>query len=768
MKWSALKNVQIKEGIKLGSEQEEKRWKELGSEIAFILLLILLCLAYSMSKRYIVDFEVTNGTFQNYNVVRRFLAGQIPYQDFTLYLGMGHLLTGSFTTWLFGGSFADSLWAFMFLTMLSFCLLSVAMGKLVLGWKSRVPYGFTMLLLACLVAYSMLGRFGVRIPGPIMEALNQSLTVGNSARYIRGMVCPLLVIGVRAVCSAVGKREMTGKLGAVPAHFWKITASAALCGIAFLWSNDYGIGSWLCATVIFVFWTCITARSWRQAGWDILCWLASCIATMFLLVAVVSRGHVGAWLTATFGVGGYQSWYYGVLREKSYYVWNIDFSLETIALVLFCAYYLWRTWQNRKDKKIAGRFASLAFLSMTAYAVVNEYKLLSSAPLTEVAYAILFLLIVYEIYYLFARLRSGQKRLEKILLWTGVFCGMALSVWGILRANVLRNDKGVYVEALDGYMEHGYDDLKRAFDFAEDEKVFSTYATALETVTGQFQPSGTDYIIHVMGDAARENYMAAFREGNFRYVLTLKESYSEWEYWLRYANWYLYRELYGNYHPVYSNSYHMFWERGGESVCTDGWQVQILPVDNNKTVIRVTADRDFNGVADVLVKYSTEKDGSLSSYFIWSKQVYVENTTSLQMTHHVNDAWTLRGDGEEYLPITLFDGEGEIMLISEPEANTSITVESAACESAYTVMFEYLDIEDAAYMENGICKIRVRDDAKNQIILTGAEKLEIVSGVVVIDGVETQDGFLVLSLGNADVERVNDGLEKSNVCRVVR
>ena len=40
-----------------------------------------------------------------------------------------------------------------------------------------------------------------------------------------------------------------------------------------------------------------------------------------------------------------------------------------------------------------------------------------------------------------------------------------------------------------------------------DGTLFSTYAGAMETVNGIFQPTGTDYIIHVLGDEQRQRYL---------------------------------------------------------------------------------------------------------------------------------------------------------------------------------------------------------------------------------------------------------------------
>ena len=64
--------------------------------------MIAICVLHALPAGYYADFYPINGTFQNFNPVRRLLNGQIPYSDFTDYLGIGHLYLGSFATIIFG------------------------------------------------------------------------------------------------------------------------------------------------------------------------------------------------------------------------------------------------------------------------------------------------------------------------------------------------------------------------------------------------------------------------------------------------------------------------------------------------------------------------------------------------------------------------------------------------------------------------------------------------------------------------------------------
>lgn len=57
----------------------------------WILVLVLIGVAAGAERIWLSDFLAINGDFQNYNILRRFLDGQVPYRDFTNYLGMGVL-----------------------------------------------------------------------------------------------------------------------------------------------------------------------------------------------------------------------------------------------------------------------------------------------------------------------------------------------------------------------------------------------------------------------------------------------------------------------------------------------------------------------------------------------------------------------------------------------------------------------------------------------------------------------------------------------------
>lgn len=52
-------------------------------------------------------------------------------------------------------------------------------------------------------------------------------------------------------------------------------------------------------------------------------------------------------------------------------------------------------------------------------------------------------------------------------------------------------------------------------------------------MAGKFQPSGIDYIIHVLGDQYRKKYLESFKATDPKYLTTIREDFTYWEYWAK-------------------------------------------------------------------------------------------------------------------------------------------------------------------------------------------------------------------------------------------
>lgn len=156
-----------------------------------IILLCALCIVYSLINRAFLGFYPINGTFQNYNPVRRLLAGQVPYRDFYDYLGLGHLFLGSLFTWLFDGTYGASLIAFNLLTLLSFASFSILLCHAATrSWRQSL----CITLLAIVLDRTL--PFLYFAWGP-----------ANSARLIRAFAPIVFVLAVRGGGATLAMQE---------------------------------------------------------------------------------------------------------------------------------------------------------------------------------------------------------------------------------------------------------------------------------------------------------------------------------------------------------------------------------------------------------------------------------------------------------------------------------------------------------------------------------------------------------------------------------
>ena len=190
-----------------------------------VLLMLAICFLHSLSAGHYVDFWPINGTFQNFNPVRRFLSGQIPYRDFQDYLGLGHLYAGTIMTLIFGGDYQGSLVAFTFLSFVGLASLSLMVGMAVFKRK-EIAVTLTNIILLMLLIKPLPFVNGIAGTGDILEALQYALGAGNSARYIRGMILPIscfLIVKVIDIISA-RKKACKGEEGGV-FLYWSGTRS---------------------------------------------------------------------------------------------------------------------------------------------------------------------------------------------------------------------------------------------------------------------------------------------------------------------------------------------------------------------------------------------------------------------------------------------------------------------------------------------------------------------------------------------------------------
>lgn len=670
-----------------------------------------------------------------------------------------------------GGDYASSLCAFSFLTLFSVAVISWSLGKSILRSLKYAQI--------CTIAFLVLitSRFAIFSKGSLLhevfdEAFLYALVPGNSARLIRGACPALYVCVVEGIFLYIKHCKYYKTSSEKSKKRIELLVISATAGLFFTYSNDYGISTWICACIIYVFVNFCRERTLLiivKTGISYL--LVSCMSIV-IFVVLITHGHFQEWINATFGTGGFQRWYY--LAGHSYYIYDVDFTFLILVQALMVIYYGVCLFVHRADSIACRRYGIPALINMTAFCAANEYKMLSGNYLHEAAYVILTCTIAYEALLTIKHVCNMEhKRLlgHSAIIFTIIIGGAWCISNGLTRGiSSLNTNRGIYVEELGGYMSVLSEDLNVARDFLQGKKIFSTYATALEAVTDQYQPSGYDYIIHVLGENARRDYLKSFKEENFDYAVTIRAEYNDWENWIRNANWFFYRELYANYHPVFCNSYEMFWEKNDEMLCVipgNEAMVRVEPLSDSITKIKVLLNETQNGVADIRLSYHTEKAQiSKRESLMWFRCVNVKDTTPYQIYETERNTFNLPKEGSVNIPITVIDGEGEILISSLPDHFTNLYIDGVNCEQIYEVPFSYLDlVGNAEQISSGKCTILINNNNLNSKIVEHISQIILDDEAYDIIDVFSDDEYISLSF-RGDANKFNICLGNANIVRV--
>lgn len=711
----------------------KKQIKKIRPDIWIVIgeltLLLLMGTMHALEAGHYVNFVPTNGTFQNYNPVRRFLSGQVPYKDFQDYLGLGHLYIGTILTAALGGKYRSSLMAFQLIDFLSTALIFYFISRLVLKKNTAALILTNILLALLLIQPTFLEAVAVDIS--VKRALDYAMSTGLSARMLRGMILPLCCLVIMFLGAKIHNAVIRGRINISKSIILSVF-SGVLAGICFPWSNDYGISCWLCLLIMTFF---VTFSNSRKFFKSIFCFIIAglfSLISLYLTIEAATMGHFSEWFFSTFGISGYQAWYYNT-QEKSYYIFDVDFSYIMLIQAFLCIVYLVKVWKAKGEGNSIFRFGVPAYANMVCFCATNEYKLLSGGPSREVALIVLFATIVSELVNYIGNVLLKEKSKFMIIAASTVVC----LAWVISACQsefdfyFLTTKEGVYVEQMDGNMTSLGEDLLSTARFLGDKKVFATYASAQELLSDHFHPSGTDYVIHVLGDHQREDYLHSFENENFDYTATIDENYFSWEFWIQRANWFFYRNLYADWHPVYANSYEIYWERNEknmvDTIYKDDIKVNVIQIDASTQRITVETDERISGTADVFIDYAAKKKNNISSKFLFTSMVRQQNTGKLlcdsSNAEYLESAY-LRSANSEYIPVTIVDGFGEVTLTSKPEKSTKLEIYSAECSQIYRVQYQYIKV-DKITESKGLTILHISKNNRTNEILDKIKTIEI-------------------------------------------
>lgn len=154
----------------------------------------------------------------------------------------------------------------------------------------------------------------------ILDALTSALSTGNSARFVRGIILPGVILFMWSAYSMYDRIARKSQFLTRNRELIICAGVGVISGFAFVWSNDYGISCWVCLFIMTI-WVSIChnqkiLKVLLYAGVELI---ASAVM-VFVAVEIFTAGHFSGWFSATFGTGGYQSWYYN--SSKSYYLYD--------------------------------------------------------------------------------------------------------------------------------------------------------------------------------------------------------------------------------------------------------------------------------------------------------------------------------------------------------------------------------------------------------------------------------------------------------------
>ena len=667
-------------------------------------VIVALCVYNGVKGGYFADYTPVNGDFQNYNVVRRFLDGQAPYRDFACYLGLGHLWIGSAAAFVFGAAkpvLQSSVMAFDFLSMFAFCMASVIILNGVFEGRNSIKKSLllTNILVMALECKnycedSLLYQ-KLTISDDVREVLYRMGNTGNSARHLRGMA-PVVFICVYYLVRFILRKIKAEK-------YSDIISCAVACGSIILYSNDYGIATAVVAVIAVAASLVFKKSSVKEKIRKLLIFAAVSLASFVLVGQIATFGNFKEYIRYLSRVSGSQAWYY--LSGKSYFLYDIETDVAVLVQLALCIVYILIILIKKFDPYILKRCGTPLFFNLTAYAAANEYRLLSGSGLKEVSYSFLWVTLAGEIVCFVAVLadkllkNNGLKKGVAMLLTAVIVVGFGARTVDFadkIESNAAKNYYSI--DGIGRIINHGEDLLKIDERIDKNAVVFPTYASAPDVMRKTFQPSGYDYIIHVLGDEARKEYLDSFFETSPDYVATINPALDGWEYWISNANWFFYREFYKNYTPEYASNQFIYWKKAEEENELNSSNAEVVITEETPGYykVEVFSDSGETGTIDAQIDYSVAKTADNRSKLIIMSMLGIENTTSGSITQTSSDReFNLPQQGCVNIPVDIVDGYGVMYMKSYPENYTYIDHMDIHLGDIYTVNWEYLKTASA-------------------------------------------------------------------------
>lgn len=669
--------------------------------VLFLLAATIVSIFYGLERCSNADFVCTNGDYQNYNALRRVLDGQIPYHDFANYLGMGPIILCAPLLALHN-TFSFSLFVTFFVAAFLF-ILFIGLIFYLTTKNALISAGAALLIPKLLSSYLLynLPGFGYYITIKL-QLLSRP---GNSFRIVRlflpVLLCIILLLLVRrARHKGATDPSLLRSWAAQPKY--ALFAGLAV-GAGVVWSNDFGfacVGSSFLILLILAIADGVQTHQWGRAFSRFLTFLPGVLLGAFLAICIVTRGHPGSWFSFTRGVADWQFWFFGFRGFDKMYS-PLDFgragtdlrrTWKHVAIYfVFMALCLYRLCKN----KASDMTILFVFLYTSILAGQAVYILGSGCDNFQEGNLCFFLLLTFALWveaarWLWRLVKKRRKLGDHRLLAHGavlallvVYCGYCgLKDVSQLRFNAAQKSDGNYLPALEGVSSDAVA-LREMQEIVGDATLFSTYATALDDMKDQFQPTGCDYIIHALGDEQFAAYLDNFTSNRYDFVQTTNYVVWPWEPWVAGVAWPFYKELYADYNWHSDHMWWSLWQYAGEdaNVLPNTAEVTMETLDEHSVTITVNCDVDEPCYADVVVSWDNAFTNDWQRWISWRHAVFVDDESLEDVRDGIGDGYFQPAVGEErHLLVYVENGQGSITLTGQPAYCTALEVTEAYCD----------------------------------------------------------------------------------------
>ena len=519
---------------------------------------------------------VLDGAMQTWFALDEFADGRQLGRDFQSYLGVTMILSLLPVYEIFGGSlFASSVAASAAMAM---CLLATAYGIVrLIGIGSPAT---RWILIAAVAAVLM-----------SMTALN----TGNSLRPVRwGLPFLMLPFVMQALLAM--RKGVTIRAGLV---------LGAVGGVGVLWSNDSGIPAF--ASLGLAILLC-GAGGWRQTALTAMVYVLSAFVIAGAILLAVTHGEPGGWLSYNFGaVRQDQIWYFAPWARDHRIMGLSDITLlidemrpsTRVAVALLAGSVGIAILRRLRGRGSPIRLGTFVFVGLTALGTSLIPQI--GGPISDgysrgtIVIGLAAPFIVFR-HRLIGALRLLSTRMRSGRVDAALLCMLAILIAGLHSGRtaagaVIHGWGGIYVPELGLVVAQARADdlsalreMRQSFDaaaVAAEERVQSTYPSAVGILLSAEAPTAFGAIIHALGAENRGRFTEVIAERRVPFALTAHYPMPFWPDWNIRSSWPYFRALHLNFEPVAQNPEHILWRQREVPLAPPGEPVecQITPGD---------------------------------------------------------------------------------------------------------------------------------------------------------------------------------------------